>query len=217
MTGTTRRRDGTCAMTPEAAMEPRADDGDDRCGPSWWLGSWQEPQWSPVLMTGTTRTSQPRRRSSSRPQWSPVLMTGTTSFAQTGRRLRLTPQWSPVLMTGTTRRAGRGSPVPRVAAMEPRADDGDDVGPLGVVVALCAAAMEPRADDGDDDGIADSALPDSRAAMEPRADDGDDLTWVSPTNVRLDAAMEPRADDGDDWPRSPPWEHIVSGRNGAPC
>jgi len=62
---------------PGAAMEPRADDGDDV-----WITFVEDgarlPQWSPVLMTGTTRENAAERTNAKTPQWSPVLMTGTT-------------------------------------------------------------------------------------------------------------------------------------------
>ena len=60
------------------------------------------------------------------------------------------PQWSPVVTTGTTSEREERRVDGRRAAMEPRRDDGDDVGLRGVADAHAEAAMEPRRDDGDD-------------------------------------------------------------------
>ena len=131
-------------------MEPRRDDGDDDLLGDGQIPSGQ-PQWSPVVTTGTTRrrgrhrlieisaAMEPRRDDGddscqttyrcqpSSPQWSPVVTTGTTSTGSPPARSPRPPQWSPVVTTGTTLvlRAGLAG-LPR-AAMEPRRDDGDDL------------------------------------------------------------------------------------------
>ena len=86
-----------------------------------------------------------------------------------------------------------------------------------VVGELAGAAMEPRADDGDDADFAAKTPFEFPAAMEPRADDGDDVVRADRSSVAAHAAMEPRADDGDDatsWSRKPGTARC---RNGAPC
>jgi len=82
-------------------MEPRADDGDDEAEVSP-VAVVVKPQWSPVLMTGTTRWFRMITHGHLQPQWSPVLMTGTTHRLRVARVPSRRPQWSPVLMTGTT-------------------------------------------------------------------------------------------------------------------
>ena len=77
MTGTTVTGSGSPTRAVTAAMEPRADDGDD--WPTKSLVTWiSTPQWSPVLMTGTTGSVWAKEHGLKGPQWSPVLMTGTT-------------------------------------------------------------------------------------------------------------------------------------------
>ena len=101
-------------------------------------------------MTGTTMVTVAIAASLGRPQWSPVLMTGTTGVTTLYVATAAEPQWSPVLMTGTTRHSRPLSTHHPQAAMEPRADDGDDVEDAEGASLEQHAAMEPRADDGDD-------------------------------------------------------------------
>ena len=106
-------------------MEPRADDGDDREAAENVADS-LTPQWSPVLMTGTT---------------------GTLTYA------RGSVEWAamePRADDGDDRRGPVVTPAEARAAMEPRADDGDDQVDVVGAGKLGEAAMEPRADDGDD-------------------------------------------------------------------
>ena len=58
-------------------MEPRRDDGDNEVG-FYWAAWERKPQWSPVVMTGTTLDEDEEVAQGSLPQWSPVVMTGTT-------------------------------------------------------------------------------------------------------------------------------------------
>ena len=62
MTGTTQRSQLGPLPVVLAAMEPRADDGDDARPASAHSGDSGPPQWSPVLMTGTTRLAAPQLR-----------------------------------------------------------------------------------------------------------------------------------------------------------
>jgi len=79
-------------------------------------------------MTGTTPRVCEVAPAPDEPQWSPVLMTGTTGRVdREGGGHHVAPQWSPVLMTGTTRAPCAGLVDTAEAAMEPRADDGDDL------------------------------------------------------------------------------------------
>ena len=147
--GDDRSRSRTTPHRNKAAMEPRADDGDERRStPSTGGASW--PQWSPVLMTGTThRTVIPlrrQRRAAMEPRaddgddqdpwvhWRRPCHAAMEPRADDGDdhsvllrlRVLVEPQWSPVLMTGTTWIAPSPACAGQSAAMEPRADDGDD-------------------------------------------------------------------------------------------
>jgi len=60
-------------------MEPRRDDGDDAYIRNEPMSYEQQPQWSPVVTTGTTGKSVDLILSGhDQPQWSPVVTTGTT-------------------------------------------------------------------------------------------------------------------------------------------
>ena len=62
-------------------------------------------------------------------------------------------------MTGTTGEEESVTEHQRRAAMEPRADDGDDKHLWAIRRGAGSAAMEPRADDGDDAPAAVTAGP----------------------------------------------------------
>ena len=92
-------------------MEPRRDDGDDLIRRRFVSSESRQPQWSPVVTTGTTIPSAGLVARVNEPQWSPVVTTGTThipawhlAIAESG------PQWSPVVTTGTTPRSCDSSP-----------------------------------------------------------------------------------------------------------
>ncbi len=150
-TGTTARRQGECAHGWPAAMEPRRDDGDDMVlalRPRAEKAAAMEPRRDdgddePVGRVAWTMIAEP--------QWSPVVTTGTTALSHTFWKLRYlaameprrddgddaivrppswsrsrVPQWSPVVTTGTTRTVILDRRTVPFAAMEPRRDDGDD-------------------------------------------------------------------------------------------
>ena len=129
-------------------MEPRADDGDDRIG-GLVVAALVDAAMEPRADDGDDMAEKGYASAQMVPQWSPVLMTGTTSRDR-DRHGRERAAMEPRADDGDDDESAPSDTSATSAAMEPRADDGDDE-PCGATCAhVSDAAMEPRADDGDD-------------------------------------------------------------------
>ncbi len=83
-------------------MEPARDERGDP-GPHEQLAAMNEPQWSPLAMSGATVTVHLLARHGGGPQWSPLAMSGATRSAHRGPQAAdRQPQWSPLAMSGAT-------------------------------------------------------------------------------------------------------------------
>ena len=76
-TGNTTAGDSIVVVLPGASMEPGHEDREYLAG-GGGHDVLREPQWSPVMKTGTTRQAAAGIVDCLEPQWSPVMKTGNT-------------------------------------------------------------------------------------------------------------------------------------------